>query len=120
MTPETPSVVRATQAWLQSSRRVQVPFAWLEACVEWIQGEAGGAAHLSQQQINQQVGTECVQPSQSHSRLSNHTVKSIFTAVSDLFFSTVSTGHTNVLLYKISFRVYTAHRMGGRKAWFWF
>lgn len=55
MAPETSSAVRATQAWLQSSLRVQVPFAWLEACVEWIQGEAGGAAHLSQQQINQQV-----------------------------------------------------------------
>ncbi|XP_032435337.1 recQ-mediated genome instability protein 1 [Xiphophorus hellerii] len=55
MAPETPSVVRATQAWLQSARHVQVPFAWLEACVEWIQGEAGGADHLSQQQINQQV-----------------------------------------------------------------
>ncbi|KAM4745482.1 recQ-mediated genome instability protein 1 isoform 2-T2 [Anableps anableps] len=55
MAPETPSVVRATQVWLQSSRHVQVPFAWLEACVEWIQGEAGGADHLSQQQINQQV-----------------------------------------------------------------
>uniref|UniRef100_A0A3B5L850 RecQ-mediated genome instability protein 1 n=1 Tax=Xiphophorus couchianus TaxID=32473 RepID=A0A3B5L850_9TELE len=55
MAPETPSVVRATQAWLQSARHVQVPFAWLEACVEWIQGETGGADHLSQQQINQQV-----------------------------------------------------------------
>ncbi|MEQ2239136.1 hypothetical protein ILYODFUR_001431 [Ilyodon furcidens] len=55
MSPETPSVVRSTQAWLQSFRHVQVPFAWLEACVEWIQGEAGGAHHLSQQQINQQV-----------------------------------------------------------------
>uniref|UniRef100_A0A3P9Q2I9 RecQ-mediated genome instability protein 1 n=1 Tax=Poecilia reticulata TaxID=8081 RepID=A0A3P9Q2I9_POERE len=55
MAPETPSVVRATQAWLQSSRHVQVPFAWLEACVEWIQGDTGGANHLSQQQINQQV-----------------------------------------------------------------
>uniref|UniRef100_A0A3B5LA65 RecQ-mediated genome instability protein 1 n=1 Tax=Xiphophorus couchianus TaxID=32473 RepID=A0A3B5LA65_9TELE len=48
-------LVRATQAWLQSARHVQVPFAWLEACVEWIQGETGGADHLSQQQINQQV-----------------------------------------------------------------
>uniref|UniRef100_A0A3P9Q245 RecQ-mediated genome instability protein 1 n=1 Tax=Poecilia reticulata TaxID=8081 RepID=A0A3P9Q245_POERE len=48
-------LVRATQAWLQSSRHVQVPFAWLEACVEWIQGDTGGANHLSQQQINQQV-----------------------------------------------------------------
>uniref|UniRef100_A0A3P9DLG5 RecQ-mediated genome instability protein 1 n=1 Tax=Maylandia zebra TaxID=106582 RepID=A0A3P9DLG5_9CICH len=49
------AVVRATQAWLQSSWHVQVPFAWLEACVEWLQGEAGGEAHLSQQQTNQQA-----------------------------------------------------------------
>ncbi|XP_012712795.2 recQ-mediated genome instability protein 1 [Fundulus heteroclitus] len=55
MAPQTPTAVRTTQAWLQSSRHIQVPFAWLEACVEWIQGEAGGADHLSQQQINQQV-----------------------------------------------------------------
>lgn len=55
MAPE--GVVRATQAWLQSSWHVQVPFAWLEACVEWLQEEAGGAGRLSQQQINQQVGT---------------------------------------------------------------
>ncbi|KAM4578985.1 recQ-mediated genome instability protein 1 isoform 1-T2 [Fundulus diaphanus] len=55
MAPQTSTAVRTTQAWLQSSRHIQVPFAWLEACVEWIQGEAGGADHLSQQQINQQV-----------------------------------------------------------------
>ncbi|GAA6223195.1 recQ-mediated genome instability protein 1 [Lates japonicus] len=48
-------VVRATQAWLQSSWHVQVPFAWLEACVAWLQEEAGGAGRLSQQQINQQA-----------------------------------------------------------------
>ncbi|XP_070690652.1 recQ-mediated genome instability protein 1 [Pempheris klunzingeri] len=48
-------VVRATQAWLQSSWHIQVPFAWLEACVEWLQEEAGGAGRLSQQQINQQA-----------------------------------------------------------------
>ncbi|XP_040897493.1 recQ-mediated genome instability protein 1 [Toxotes jaculatrix] len=52
MAPEIQAVVRATQAWLQSSWHVQVPFAWLEACVEWLQQEAG---HLSQQQINQQA-----------------------------------------------------------------
>uniref|UniRef100_A0A3P9DKW2 RecQ-mediated genome instability protein 1 n=1 Tax=Maylandia zebra TaxID=106582 RepID=A0A3P9DKW2_9CICH len=52
---ENRGVVRATQAWLQSSWHVQVPFAWLEACVEWLQGEAGGEAHLSQQQTNQQA-----------------------------------------------------------------
>ncbi|XP_070760755.1 recQ-mediated genome instability protein 1 [Enoplosus armatus] len=55
MAPEIQAVVRTTQAWLQSSWHVQVPFAWLEACVEWLQEEAGGAGHLSQQQINQQV-----------------------------------------------------------------
>ncbi|KAM7416805.1 hypothetical protein PAMA_018732 [Pampus argenteus] len=55
MAPEIQIVVRATQTWLQSSWHVQVPFAWLEACVEWLQEEAGGAGHLSQQQINQQV-----------------------------------------------------------------
>ncbi|XP_038559879.1 recQ-mediated genome instability protein 1 [Micropterus salmoides] len=55
MAPEIQAVVRATQAWLQSSWHVQVPFAWLEACVEWLLEEAGGAGHLSQQQINQQA-----------------------------------------------------------------
>lgn len=55
MAPE--AMVRATQSWLQSSWQVQVPFAWLEACVEWLQEEAGGAGLLSQQQINQQVRT---------------------------------------------------------------
>ena len=58
MAPQTHLVVNATQAWLQSTRHVQVPFAWLEACVEWIQEEAG--ARLSQQQINQQVGRTSV------------------------------------------------------------
>lgn len=62
MAPEIEAVVRATQAWLQSSWHVLVPFAWLEACVEWLQEEAGGAGRLSQQQINQQVGrmSECL------------------------------------------------------------
>ncbi|CAK6950524.1 recQ-mediated genome instability protein 1 [Scomber scombrus] len=55
MAPEIQVVVRATQTWLQSSWHVQVPFAWLEACVEWLQEEAGGAGRLSQQQINQQA-----------------------------------------------------------------
>ncbi|KAM9858121.1 recQ-mediated genome instability protein 1 [Aulostomus maculatus] len=53
MAPET--VVHATQAWLQASWHVHVPFAWLEACVEWLQEEAGGEGRLSQQQINQQA-----------------------------------------------------------------
>ncbi|XP_041793961.1 recQ-mediated genome instability protein 1 isoform X2 [Chelmon rostratus] len=55
MAPEIQAVVHATQAWLQSSWHIQVPFAWLEACVEWLQEEAGGAGRLSQQQINQQA-----------------------------------------------------------------
>nr|XP_020458010.1 recQ-mediated genome instability protein 1 [Monopterus albus]XP_020458011.1 recQ-mediated genome instability protein 1 [Monopterus albus]XP_020458012.1 recQ-mediated genome instability protein 1 [Monopterus albus]XP_020458013.1 recQ-mediated genome instability protein 1 [Monopterus albus]XP_020458014.1 recQ-mediated genome instability protein 1 [Monopterus albus]XP_020458015.1 recQ-mediated genome instability protein 1 [Monopterus albus]XP_020458016.1 recQ-mediated genome instability prote len=55
MAPQIQAVVRATQTWLQSSWHVQVPFAWLEACVEWLQEEAGGPGHLSQQQINQQA-----------------------------------------------------------------
>lgn len=56
MAPEIQAVVNVTQAWLQSSLHIKVPFAWLEACVEWLQEEAGGAGRLSQQQINQQVG----------------------------------------------------------------
>ena len=56
MAPEIQAVVRAPQAWLQSSWHIQVPFAWLEACLEWLQEEAGGPGRLSQQQINQQVG----------------------------------------------------------------
>ncbi|KAG8011964.1 RecQ-mediated genome instability protein 1 [Nibea albiflora] len=55
MAPEIHAVVHATQAWLQSSQHIQVPFAWLEACVEWLQEEAGGAGRLSQQQVNQQA-----------------------------------------------------------------
>ncbi|XP_029294775.1 LOW QUALITY PROTEIN: recQ-mediated genome instability protein 1 [Cottoperca gobio] len=55
MAPEIQAVVRSTQAWLQSSWHVQVPFAWLEACVEWLQEEAEEHVVLSQQQINQQA-----------------------------------------------------------------
>ncbi|XP_035494712.2 recQ-mediated genome instability protein 1 [Scophthalmus maximus] len=55
MAPEIHAVVRATQAWLQASWHIQVPFAWLEACVDWLQEDAGGAGRLSQQQINQQA-----------------------------------------------------------------
>lgn len=32
-----------------------MPFAWLQACVQWLQEEAGGAGRLTQQQINKQV-----------------------------------------------------------------
>ncbi|XP_077600772.1 recQ-mediated genome instability protein 1-like isoform X1 [Stigmatopora nigra] len=49
------AVVQMTQEWLQSSLNVRVPFAWLEACVEWLQEEAGDGRRLSQQHINQQV-----------------------------------------------------------------
>lgn len=66
MVPEIRTVVCTTQTWLRSTWHIQVPFAWLEACVEWLQQEAGGAGRLSQQQINQQVGmmSDCltVQP----------------------------------------------------------
>nr|XP_019959033.1 PREDICTED: recQ-mediated genome instability protein 1 isoform X1 [Paralichthys olivaceus]XP_019959034.1 PREDICTED: recQ-mediated genome instability protein 1 isoform X1 [Paralichthys olivaceus] len=55
MAPEIQTVVRTTQAWLQATWHVKVPFAWLEACVEWLQEEAGGTGRLSQQQINQQA-----------------------------------------------------------------
>lgn len=55
MALEFQTVVHNTQTWLQSSWHIQVPFAWLGACVEWLQEEAGGAGRLSQQQINQQV-----------------------------------------------------------------
>ncbi|XP_003974877.1 recQ-mediated genome instability protein 1 [Takifugu rubripes] len=55
MAPEFQAVVHNAQFWLQSSWHIQAPFAWLEACVEWLQEEAGGAGRLSQQQINQQA-----------------------------------------------------------------
>lgn len=59
MAPGIQVVAHATRSWLQSSWHIQVPTAWLEACVEWLQEEAGGAGHLSQQQINQQVCRTC-------------------------------------------------------------
>lgn len=55
MAPEIQAVARATQTWLQTSRNIQVPSAWLEACVEWLQEEAGGPGRLLQQQVNQQA-----------------------------------------------------------------
>lgn len=55
MAPEAQSVERSAQSWLQNSCQVQVPFAWLQACVQWLQEEAGGAGRLTQQQINKQV-----------------------------------------------------------------
>ncbi|KAG7332131.1 hypothetical protein KOW79_003965 [Hemibagrus wyckioides] len=45
---------QATQAWLRSTWHIQVPQAWLDACVEWVTVEAGGAA-LHQTELNQQV-----------------------------------------------------------------
>lgn len=56
MAPEIQVVARNTQAWLQTSWNVQVPSTWLEACVEWLQEEAGEPGRLLQQQVNQQVG----------------------------------------------------------------
>lgn len=56
MAPEIQAVARATQTWLQTSWNIQVPSGWLEACVEWLQEEAGGPGRLLQQQVNQQVG----------------------------------------------------------------
>lgn len=61
MPQETHSVVSAAQGWLRSTWHVQVPFVWLQACVQWLQGEAGGAGHLSQQQLNQQVSSVLAQ-----------------------------------------------------------
>lgn len=58
MAPEFEAVVQNALLWLQSSWHIQAPFAWLEACVEWLQEEAGGAGRLSQQQINQQVDSD--------------------------------------------------------------
>lgn len=55
MAPELQAVTHAAQSWLQSSWNIQVPSAWLEACVEWLQEEAGGPGRLVQQQVNQQV-----------------------------------------------------------------
>lgn len=47
-------VDRGTQAWLRSTWHIQVPQAWLDACVEWVTEEAGGVP-LPQAQLNQQV-----------------------------------------------------------------
>ncbi|KAK0136144.1 RecQ-mediated genome instability protein 1 [Merluccius polli] len=61
MPPATQAVVSATMAWLRSSQHVEVPLAWLETCVDWVQEEGGGGGgggrggRLTQQQINQQV-----------------------------------------------------------------
>lgn len=66
MAPEFHAVVHNAQFWLQSSWHIQAPFAWLEACVEWLQEEAGGAGRLSQQQINQQVDPDMFNTSGSY------------------------------------------------------
>ncbi|CAL8249318.1 unnamed protein product [Merluccius merluccius] len=56
MPPATQAVVSATMAWLRSSQHVEVPLAWLETCVDWVQEEGGGGGgRLTQQQVNQQV-----------------------------------------------------------------
>ncbi|XP_062310221.1 recQ-mediated genome instability protein 1 [Osmerus eperlanus] len=54
MRPPAQGAVQAAQTWLKSSWQVQVPFTWLEACVEWLQ-EEGGGQRVSQHQLNQQV-----------------------------------------------------------------
>lgn len=54
MSPLAQGSAHAVQAWLQSSWHVQVPFGWLEACVEWLQEEGGGRP-VAQHQLNQQV-----------------------------------------------------------------
>lgn len=46
--------IQATQAWLRSTWHIQVPQAWMDACVEWVTAEAGGTA-LPQTELNQQV-----------------------------------------------------------------
>lgn len=55
MAPEIQAVAQATRTWLQTSWNIQVPSAWLEACVDWLQEEAGGHGRLLQQQVNQQA-----------------------------------------------------------------
>ena len=54
MRPPAQGAVQAAQTWLKSTWQVQVPFTWLEACVEWLQ-EEGGGQRVSQHQLNQQV-----------------------------------------------------------------
>lgn len=56
MAPEIQVVARNTQTWLQTSWNIQVPSVWLEACIEWLQEEAGGPGRLLQKQANKQVG----------------------------------------------------------------
>ncbi|XP_061115747.1 recQ-mediated genome instability protein 1 [Conger conger] len=49
-----PELVRRAQEWLSSTRHVQVPRNWLEACSDWLAREAGGAP-VSQTRLNQQA-----------------------------------------------------------------
>lgn len=46
--------VQVTQAWLRSECHVQVPHAWLDACVNWIKEEADRES-VPQSQLNQRV-----------------------------------------------------------------
>ncbi|XP_077079932.1 recQ-mediated genome instability protein 1 [Siphateles boraxobius] len=46
--------VQVTQAWLRSEWHVQVPHAWLDACVNWIKEEADRES-VPQSQLNQRV-----------------------------------------------------------------
>ncbi|XP_052418430.1 recQ-mediated genome instability protein 1 [Carassius gibelio] len=46
--------VQVTQAWLRSQWHIQVPHAWLDACVNWIKEEADGEP-MPQSLLNQRV-----------------------------------------------------------------
>ncbi|RXN09764.1 recQ-mediated genome instability 1 [Labeo rohita] len=46
--------VQVTQAWLRSQWHIQVPHAWLDACVNWIKEEADNES-VSQTLLNQRV-----------------------------------------------------------------
>uniref|UniRef100_W5NN60 RecQ-mediated genome instability protein 1 n=2 Tax=Lepisosteus oculatus TaxID=7918 RepID=W5NN60_LEPOC len=50
----TPGFVNRAKAWLQSAWHIQVPFHWLEACINWIQQDNAGTV-LTQAEINKQV-----------------------------------------------------------------
>ncbi|KAJ8413918.1 hypothetical protein AAFF_G00065160 [Aldrovandia affinis] len=47
-------VAQRAREWLSSTWHVQVPYAWLEACVSWVVQEGAGAS-VRQAHVNQQV-----------------------------------------------------------------
>ncbi|XP_063049543.1 recQ-mediated genome instability protein 1 [Engraulis encrasicolus] len=49
-----PDPVQAVGSWLRSRWQVSVPEGWLQACVDWLQQEAGGR-HLGLTQLQQQT-----------------------------------------------------------------